>query len=97
MRTSLRGRLRNAPTRPPATPTKPPPKTPPAHKKRPQIYCGLHYGVASQTAHVTALFPPFLGVMLEAGIDGRLAALSLAYVTNLIGGLTHYASAQVGG
>jgi hypothetical protein len=35
--------------------------------------------------------------MLEAGIDGRLAALSLAYVTNLIGGLTHYASAQVGG
>jgi DASS family divalent anion:Na+ symporter len=28
------------------------------------------------------------------GIDGRLAALSLAYVTNLLGGLTHYASAQ---
>ncbi|GBF92341.1 2-oxoglutarate malate translocator [Raphidocelis subcapitata] len=58
------------------------------------LYCALHYGIASQTAHVTALFPPFLGVMLEAGIDGRLAALSLAYVTNLIGGLTHYASAQ---
>lgn len=31
------------------------------------------------------------------GIDGRLAALSLAYVTNLFGGLTHYASAQARG
>lgn len=57
-------------------------------------YCALHYGVASQTAHVTALFPAFLGVMVDAGIDGRMAALALAYVTNLIGGLTHYASAQ---
>ncbi|KAI8464937.1 MAG: Sodium/sulfate symporter [Monoraphidium minutum] len=58
------------------------------------LYCVMHYGIASQTAHVTALFPPFLGIMLEAGIDGRLATLSLAYVTNLFGGLTHYASAQ---
>jgi DASS family divalent anion:Na+ symporter len=29
-----------------------------------------------------------------SGIDGQLAALSLAYTTNLFGGLTHYASAQ---
>lgn len=58
------------------------------------FYCLLHYGIASQTAHVTALFPPFLGIMLDAGIDGKMAALSLAYVTNLIGGISHYASAQ---
>lgn len=58
------------------------------------VFAIIHYGIASQTAHVTALVPPFLAIMLEAGFDGTLAALSLAYTTNLIGGLTHYASAQ---
>lgn len=31
------------------------------------FFCLLHYGIASQTAHVTALVPPFLAIMLDAG------------------------------
>jgi di/tricarboxylate transporter len=31
------------------------------------MYYVIHYGVASQTAHVTALVPPFLGIMVDAG------------------------------
>jgi len=43
----------------------------------------------------TQLHPPTNPQPIKPpGIDGKLAALSLAYSTNLIGGLTHYASAQ---
>lgn len=31
------------------------------------LYCVIHYGIASQTAHVTAVFPPFLGIMMDVG------------------------------
>ena len=58
------------------------------------FYFFLHYFFASQSAHVGALYPAFLALLLQAGIPPQLAALSLAFNTNNIGGLTHYASGQ---
>eukprot|EP00884_Botryococcus_braunii_P000763 jgi/Botrbrau1/10688/Bobra.139_2s0018.1 len=58
------------------------------------VYFLLHYMFASQTAHVGALYAAFLAMMLSAGVPGLLAALSLAYMSNLIGSLTHYGSGQ---
>ena len=40
-------------------------------------YCYVHYGFASLTAHVTALYPGFLAAALAAGVPPMLAALSL--------------------
>lgn len=54
------------------------------------IYCYSHYAFASITAHVTAMFIPFLAVMLAAGAPPVLAVLGLAYVSNLQASLTHY-------
>ena len=58
------------------------------------VYYFIHYLFASQTAHVGALFAAFLAMMISAGVPGPLAALSLAYTTNLFGSNTHYASGQ---
>lgn len=57
-------------------------------------YFFIHYLFASQTAHVGALYSGFLGMNLASGIPGKLAALALAYNTNLFGALTHYSSGQ---
>ncbi|KAI8536325.1 hypothetical protein RHMOL_Rhmol10G0248300 [Rhododendron molle] len=57
-------------------------------------YFLVHYLFASQTAHVAALYSAFLGMQLAAKVPGLLAALALAYNTNLFGALTHYSSAQ---
>lgn len=57
-------------------------------------YFALHYMFASQTAHVGALYSAFLAMMLAAGVPGLLAALSLAYCSNLFGSITHYGSGQ---
>jgi DASS family divalent anion:Na+ symporter len=54
------------------------------------IYFFAHYGFASITAHVTAMYIPFLVVLLAAGAPTYLAVLSLAYFSNLAAGLTHY-------
>ena len=58
------------------------------------FYFILHYFFASQSAHVGALYPAFLAMLLGAGVPPHLAALSLAFNTNNMGGLTHYASGQ---
>ena len=42
------------------------------------------------TAHVSALYPGFLTAALGAGIPPLLAALPLAYFSNLDASLTHY-------
>jgi len=55
-----------------------------------QIYFFAHYAFASITAHVTAMFVPFLIVILAAGTPTYLAVLSLAYFSNLAAALTHY-------
>jgi DASS family divalent anion:Na+ symporter len=54
------------------------------------IYFYAHYVFASITAHVTAMFTPFLIVILAAGAPPYLAVLSLAYFSNLGASLTHY-------
>ena len=54
------------------------------------IYFYAHYVFASITAHVTAMYTPFLIVILAAGTPTYLAVLSLAYFSNLGASLTHY-------
>jgi DASS family divalent anion:Na+ symporter len=54
------------------------------------IYFYAHYGFASITAHATAMYLPFLAVILAAGAPPFAAALLLAYTSNLMAGLTHY-------
>jgi DASS family divalent anion:Na+ symporter len=54
------------------------------------VYFFAHYGFASITAHVTAMYIPFLTVTIAAGAPAWVAVLSLAYYSNLCAGLTHY-------
>jgi DASS family divalent anion:Na+ symporter len=54
------------------------------------VYFYSHYGFASITAHAAAMYTPFLVVSLGAGAPPFLAALSLAYFSNLAASLTHY-------
>lgn len=54
------------------------------------LYFYAHYGFASITAHVTAMYVPFVAVTVAAGAPPVLAVLSLAYLSNVSAGLTHY-------
>jgi DASS family divalent anion:Na+ symporter len=54
------------------------------------IYFYAHYAFASITAHATAMYIPFLVVIIAAGAPVYLAVLSLAYFSNLDACLTHY-------
>lgn len=54
------------------------------------VYFYAHYGFASITAHASAMFIPFLVVVLGAGAPPLLAVLTLAYFSNLSACLTHY-------
>ena len=54
------------------------------------VYFYAAYGFASITAHVSAMFIPFLAVMLAFGAPVGLTVLLLAYLSNLSAGLTHY-------
>ncbi len=54
------------------------------------VYFYAHYGFASITAHATAMYTPFLAVMLVASAPPGLAALALAYSSNLMASVTHY-------
>jgi DASS family divalent anion:Na+ symporter len=54
------------------------------------IYFYAHYAFASITAHVTAMFTPFLLVVVAAGAPPIVAVLFLAYLSNLSAALTHY-------
>ena len=54
------------------------------------IYFYAHYVFASITAHATAMYVPFLIVILAAGAPTYLSVLSLAYFSNLGASLTHY-------
>jgi DASS family divalent anion:Na+ symporter len=53
-------------------------------------YIYIHYGFASMTGQVTALYPGFLTAALAAGVPPMLAALPLAYFSNLNAAMTHY-------
>ncbi len=54
------------------------------------VYFYAHYGFASITAHVTAMFIPFLAVTIAVGAPAGLTVLLLTYFANLSAGLTHY-------
>ncbi|MDQ8153301.1 MAG: DASS family sodium-coupled anion symporter [Gemmatimonadota bacterium] len=54
------------------------------------IYFYAHYGFASITAHATAMFTPFVVVVMAAGAPAMVAVALLAYASNLSAGLTHY-------
>lgn len=57
------------------------------------IYFYTHYFFASSTAHVTSMYPAFLGLSLALGTPPMLAAFVLIFFSNLFGGLTHYSLA----
>lgn len=54
------------------------------------VFFYAHYAFASITAHVTAMFIPFLAVTVAVGAPAGLTVLLLAYFANLSAGLTHY-------
>lgn len=54
------------------------------------VYFYSHYGFASITAHVMAMFIPFLAVMAAVGAPVGLTVLFLTFFANLSAGLTHY-------
>ncbi len=54
------------------------------------LYLYAHYAFASMTAHVSALYPSFLGAALATGAPPVAAALPLAFFSNLNAGITHY-------
>ena len=54
------------------------------------VFFYAHYGFASITAHVTAMFIPFLAVTVTVGAPAGLTVLILTYFANLSAGLTHY-------
>ena len=56
------------------------------------IYMYAHYGFASLSAHVSAMFAAFVAVAVEAGAPAGLSAMALASLTGIMGGLTHYAT-----
>jgi divalent anion:Na+ symporter, DASS family len=58
------------------------------------VYFYTHYFFASAVAHIGALFAPFLLIAIALGTPPQLAALVLGFFSNLLMGLTHYASGQ---
>lgn len=55
-------------------------------------YFYSHYFFASNTAHVSAMYAPFLVILLALGTPPLLGALALGFFSNLFAGLTHYAA-----
>ncbi len=54
------------------------------------VYMYSQYGFAGLTAHVSAMFVPFLTVAVAAGAPPLLAALTLGFMSSLCVSLTHY-------
>lgn len=54
------------------------------------IYFYAHYAFASITAHILAMYPAFVGVLLAMGAPPWLTTMVFAYFANLCAGLTHY-------
>ncbi len=54
------------------------------------VFFYAHYAFASITAHVMAMFVPFLLVTVTIGAPAGLTVLLLTYFANLSAGLTHY-------
>jgi DASS family divalent anion:Na+ symporter len=56
------------------------------------VYFYSHYLFASQTAHISAMYASFLAVAIAVRTPPTLAALVLAFFSNLFASLTHYAA-----
>jgi DASS family divalent anion:Na+ symporter len=56
------------------------------------VYMYAHYGFASLTAHITAMYAAFTAVAVAAGAPVMLAALAFGFLSNLCMSLTHYAA-----
>lgn len=54
------------------------------------IYFYAHYFFASTTAHGLAMFPPFVTLLIAAGVPPTVAVYGLVFLNNLMAGLTHY-------
>jgi len=54
------------------------------------VFFYVHYAFASLTAHITAMYAPFLLVAVSTGAPPYLAALTLAFSCLLCASLTHY-------
>ena len=54
------------------------------------VYFYVHYGFASITAHMLAMFPPFAAVLIARGAPTGLVIFSFACFANLAAGLTNY-------
>jgi divalent anion:Na+ symporter, DASS family len=54
------------------------------------IFFYAHYAFASITAHLLAMFPPFVVMLISLGTPAPVAVYGLACVANLTAGLTHY-------
>lgn len=54
------------------------------------IYFYTHYGFASMTAHISALFSAFALAAIAAGAPPRITLLFLAFLSSLCAGITHY-------
>ena len=54
------------------------------------IYFYAHYGFASITTHLLAMYPPFLAVLVAKGAPVGLMVLAFACFANLAAGLTNY-------
>jgi len=59
------------------------------------IYLYSEYFFASMTAHISALYPPMLLVLITAGAPPMLSALVLAMLSSVCGGLTNYAGGHM--
>lgn len=57
------------------------------------IYVYSHYGFASVTAHISAMYAAFLAIAVGAGVPPLLAALAFAFLSNVMIPLTHYSGA----
>ena len=57
------------------------------------IYMYSHYGFASLTAHISAMYAAFVAVLVAAGAPPYLACLAMAYTANICLSLTHYSGA----
>ena len=54
------------------------------------VYYYAHYVFASITAHIMAMYIPFLSVAIATGSPAFLAVALLAFFSNMSAGLTHY-------
>jgi len=57
-------------------------------------YTFSHYAFASQVAHLSALYVPFIAMMVNTGTPPKVAIFALAVASNIFASLTPYASAQ---